>query len=780
MLLPYHIKSALRTILRFKSHTAFSLLGLVMGLACVFIISAWVMEELRYDRFHKRPDHIYMLTTDVKDNTGSIKRYPETPPPLAEALESRIPEVERGFRFLYLYGGRELERDEVVLKEAGVAASPAFLEVFNFPLISGSPADLDDPNSIYLSGKLAEKLFGDASPMGKELRYKGEKILVVKGVFRNVPRNSSLQFDFIIPYEIEYGISDEWWQLSDATFVKIARTADISRVYALMQEIWRERITDDQYGIGMIPITDLRYGADFEFFNAEHGHGNRNKLYMFFGVAVMILLLACLNYMNLVSAYAVKREYEMGIRKIHGAGSKDITNFIVLESILLSVVAWILAALLSMLGLRVFQNLLGIVISPSYFYLCIGFGFLVSILIVGLASGFYPAVKTARALVTDSPGAWNQKFSYRSNLRNALIISQFILSIALVVSSLVILRQASFMRYFETGYSKAGIVNFEMPDQELSEEVRNWLRSRPDVDGYSFAGASPVSLSVLNTTEKWRWEGLGEGEHTSFFRLFVDENYLDVFQIPLIQGRFFTASGRDRNTVVINEKLAALLGFENPVGRILWQGEEAYTITGVVRDFNFQHLKYEIRPLVFMYSGTGRHLFVKISPEAAGSPGEIEKWLSTLSGQPVNYSYVIEEHERLYRGEQQILAAVLIFSILCILLSSLGLIGLVKYETEGRTREIAIRKVVGAGIRDILISLNRTLLKMYLPGVILGCILAWFAMREWLKEFTYRRGFEWWVYLLGATIIFVAAILSVSFQTWQAARRPPATSLKSL
>jgi len=778
----YHIKSAFRTILKFKSHTAFSLIGLVIGLACVFIISAWAFQELRFDRFHHQADQIYMVTTDIMDNTGSFNRFPETPPPLADALESQIPQVENGFRFLYLYGGRTIETDETSFKEEGIAATPEFLEVLNFQLISGMAKELNEPNSIFLSQSLAGKIFPEGSPLGKELLYKDNQVLVVKGVFKNVPRNSSLQFNFLIPYQIEYGISEEWWQLSDATFIKLAPSADMEDVHLLMKKIWREKLTDDQYNIGLIPITDLRYGADFEFFNAEHGHGNRKKLYMFMGVAMLILTLACLNYLNLISAYSVNREGEVWIRKVNGASAGNIANYFIIESVLLSIFAWGFATLISMLGLRIFQNLMGIVISPAYFKLTIGFGLIISIVIVGIASGFYPAFRAGSGVLVKTRESQRPNFIFQRNLRNAFVLSQFVLSIALSISSIIIIRQADFMMEFETGFSKQDIVEFKLPnkDDRVMHELRNSLKANPNVEGYSLGGASPVSLTVLSTTDKWEWEGMEEGAHTSFYRLSVDEEYLKVFQIPLTGGRFFSSLGTDQNRIVINEKLAGLLSFENPLGHTLrWRGEE-YEIIGVVRDFNFQHLSNEIRPFLFMYSGVGRRLFVKIKSNVGGTVGQIQEQVSELSDIPANYNFVIEEHDKLYEGEQQILSAVLIFTALCILLSSLGLIGLVTYSTAAKTKEIAIRKVFGIETREVMVSLNLSIIKLFLPGLFLGGFTAWLIMREWLEDFVYRRGFEGWVFLLGAFIIFVVALLSVSIQTWKAAKQSPAIALQNL
>jgi putative ABC transport system permease protein len=751
-------------------------------LACIFVISAWTIQELRFDRFHHQSKHIYMLTTDIKDNTGNLNRFPETPAPLAQALEEQIPAIENGFHFLYLYGKRTLGTAEITFKEEGIAASPEFLEVFNFPLISGRGSELADPGSIFLSQRLADKLFPGGSPVGKELLYKDDLVLVVKGVFKNVPRNSSLQFDFLIPYEIEYGISEEWWQLSDASFIKTASSADMEKVHILMKDLWREKITDDQYNLGLIPIVDLRYGADFEFFNVEHGHGSRKKLFMFIGVAILILILACLNYVNLISAYAIKRENETWIRKVHGASAGNITNYLMIESVMLSIFAWVLASLLSWMGLHLFEKWMGVVIDPNYFFFCIAFGLILAVIIVGLASGFYPAFRAGSDALINPGEARKPDFMFQRRLRNAFVMSQFVLSIALSISNLIIVRQADFMMDFETGYAKQDIVEFSLPARgdTVIYDLDNWLNANPNVEVYSFGSSSPVSLTVLNTIEKWTWEGLQEGAHTSFYRIAVDEEYLTVFQIPLVEGIFFSSPENNQDRIVINETLAGLLGFEDPVGQIIRRGETEYEIIGVVRDFNFQHLRNEIRPLLFTYSGSARHLFVKIKSNASETLGQTQEHISDLYDKPIGYSFVIEEYNKLYLGEQQIISAILFFTILSILLSSLGLIGVVSHANEARAKEIAVRKVFGAETCEMMLELNVGILKIFLPSLFFGSLLAWLVMQQWLMDYAHRREFEGWVFLLGASIILIIALLSVSFQTWRASNRSPAAALKNL
>jgi len=780
ILIRYHIRTALKQVFQLKSHIVFSLTGLVIGLLCVFIICAWTLQELRYDRFHKRTADIYMVTTDIKDHTGNIIRYPETPPPLADELAMQVPQVEKAFHFLYLYGGRTLGRKEQSFKEAGIAVTPEFLEVLNFRLLMGRASALENPNAIFLSQDLSKKLFPVGDPINQEVLYKENQVLVVKGIFKNVPSNSSLLFDFLIPYETEYGISDEWWQLSDATFIRTLPNADMNEVHSLMRKVWRTGITDKQYDIGYISIKDLRYEADFEFFNAEHGHGDRNKLFMFMGVAALILILACLNYLNLLSAHAVQREYEAWIRKVQGASALHIGTTYIIESVIISVIAWGIASLLCMLGLPVYENLIGITLSSHYLKLCIGLGLIAAILLVGLASGYYPAVRAGSRALVKSVDTIRPGFLFRQRLLAAFMVTQFALSIGLVISSLVIFRQADFMRKFDTGYASEGIVEFTLTGSvdSLQHEIRTALMAQPEVKSFSFAYASPVNLTVLNSTEKWQWEGLEEGTYTSIYQILVDEEYLSVFQIPLIEGRNFSSSDRDHGKILINEKLAGIIGLQDPVGFRIKRGDEEYEIIGVVKDFNFQHLSSDIRPFLFMCKGSYRNLYVQLKETAKPGLNKVQSLLSTMVGHPVNYQFISEARDQLYRGEKQILTAVLFVALLCIVISSLGLLGIVSQSNAAKAKEIALRKVLGAESWDILISLNRNLLQMFMPGMFLGSFLAWLVMRKWLEFYSQRIAIEGWVFVLGPAIILMVAMLSAGSQTWQASRQSPASALK--
>ena len=772
----YNIKTAFRNVFRFKSHTIFSLLGLTISLACVFVITAWTIQELQYDRFHNQSESIYMATTEIKDNTGNFITFPETPTVLAQELKNKIPAIEKSSHFLYLYGKRILQSGNNNFEETGIAADSKMLEMLNFPLIEGDMNFLDDPDAIFITEKLAKKLFPNETPTGKVVTYRKEKALTVKGIFKDIPENSSLKFDFIVSYQIEMGNNPTWWPLSDATFIKIAINTDIAETKQIASTIWRENVTDKQSSINFIAITKLRYGANFEVFNAKHG--NYLKLFSFIGIALLILILASLNYTHLMSAYSIKRAGEVGIRKVNGASSNDILKYFLVESIINSFIASTLAIFLSILFIRLFQLILDIHVASKYLIISYISGTIGSLLIVGIISGLYPALITS-SFSPFSKTQKNNSFQHQNKLRNVFILSQFILSITLTIACLVIIRQTNYLNKFDVGYDSHNIVKMYMPPQGTKdfETIKNNLLSNSNIEQVSFADASPVNLSPFFATKNWEWEGLKEGSETPVYRLFIDNNYLDVFQMPLHKGRGFSASKTDKDKVIINEKLAALLGFNDPIGKILSQGENKFEIIGVVKNFHFQNLSNNIQPLLFMYSDTKNRMYVKINHNTEQGLNVIKKQFDQFYDQPFSYSFVDDELKELYINENKISLGIIVFTILAIILSCIGLIGLVTFNTESKTKEIGVRKVCGAKITEIVILLNKDIIKWFLAGFFVSCILSWILMTKWLENFAFRIPLNWWIFISGASIIMIIAALTVSWQTWKAAIKNPVDAL---
>lgn len=774
----YNFKTALKSIFRLRNHTIFSVLGLVLGISCASVISAWTIQELMYDKFHDEHENIYMVTTDIKGNDGDFYSYPETPPPLAEVLESSIPDVASSFHFIYLYGGRSLKRFDDSFKEVGIAADSKFLQVFNFPIIAGNAKALDDPNSIILTEKLSKKLFPNEDAIGKSLRYKNDIELVVRGIMKDVPENSSLQFNFLIPYSIESDNPTQWWQLSDATFLKTKSNAGFTTIKPLAEKIWREHLTDDQYNINFIPMKDLRYKAKFPFFNAEHG--NIQKLYTFIIVAGLIILLACLNYINLIAAYSSRRTNDVMIRKINGASTRILLGYYLSESIILSIISWILAVFMSVSMISIFQQVLDVEIEMFYLNISIMAGLFVSVLVVGVISGLYPAIISSTVMPKKIGLTSSASFKFQHKLKNTFVLAQFTLSISLTIACLVIIRQSNFLSRFDVGYNKNDIIEIMM-DRDNGKDfraVRHELISNPEIEHISFAGASPVNLPQIFTSENWKWNGMNADTHNSFYRLNVDHAYLDVFQIPLLKGRFFSELEKPDKSIVINQKLQELLGFHNPIGQVLRKGENEYEIIGVVKDFHFQHLANDIQPFLFMYHKTKSRMLIKTNGDLQGALALVKAHHELKGDFSLIPSFIADKYDELYASEHKISIAIVAFTIVSIILSCIGLIGLISFNTEIKTKEIAIRKAHGAKVSEITLLLNTSMIKWFAIAFAISCAISYSAMNKWLSNFTFRIDLPWWIFALGAMIILVTTLFTISWQTWKAAIKKPIDALK--
>jgi putative ABC transport system permease protein len=778
-MLKYNIKSAIKNLLRFRNHTVISLLGLIIGLACVFIIAAWAIQESQYDKFHKQPKSIYMVTTEVMDNNTVVSRFPETPPPLASTLSEVIPEIEKSFHFVYLYGGRDLKIDNDVFKEIGIAADSKFLEVFNFPLLKGNAHSLEEPNSILICESLAQKLFPNEEAIGKSLMYRDNEILSVQGVLKDIPENSSLQFQYILSYQIETKDPTQWWNFSGGTFIKIRKNADLQEVKKKTQMVFSGEIKNEQYGLNLVPITKLRYGAEFEFFNAEHG--SKQRLILFIGVAFLILVLACLNYINLIAAYALKLTKVISIRKVNGASRKNLMGHFLSESIFLAIIAWIFSVILSKLLIHFFQSLLDVQILNKYLNISFLLGFFVSFIVIGIISGYYPAFLSSSIVPFKTRNSKNNSSGFQGRMNNAFVLSQFILSITLTVASLVFIQQTNFLNKFDVGYNAENVVLFYLPSSETDKHqtLRNKLEAESSIERVGSGSVSPINMGPIVASEDWAWDGLEDGTPVSIYRISSDHNYLDIFDIPLLQGRNFYAAKSDSNKVVINEELATLLNFDDPVGKVMKHGEDILEIIGVVRNFHFQHLSNIIQPLYLTYSDNKNRMYVRFKQNSDENLNLVKEHFTQLYDSPFSYYHVDGSLDELYSNERKISKAILIFTIVTIILSSIGLVGLITFNTESKMKEIGVRKVLGAKISEIVLMLNKGIMKWFAIAFLLSCILSWFAMSRWLEDFAYRVSLSWWIFATAGLIIILITTLTISMQSSRAARKNPVDVLRS-
>lgn len=773
-----NIRTAFRNILRFRSHTVIGLTGLAISLACLFVITAWALQELQYDRFHKSAGSIFMVTTEMSSGNGNIVTIAETPTALAPELKKRIPSIEQSFDLIYLYGKRVLQIGEDRFEEAGIAADPVMLEVFNFPLLEGNSNLLSDPNTIFITERLGNKLFMGENPIGKVIEYSSERVLTVKGIIKNVPDNSTLKFDFIVAKQIESEANSTWWPPSTNTFIRTAPNTSKADLKELANTIWRENVEYEQLTIDLVPITKLRYGSDFEVFNAKHG--NYLKLYSFIGVAILILILASLNYVNLVSAYLFKSTGTLGIRKINGATSRNIVGYILIESVLILFIASLMAVLLSAIFIRLFQYMLDVNIVSKYLVISSLSGSIGSILIIGIISVLYPAFITSSYSPLLKKETSNL-LSHKTRLKNVFIISQFILSITLTTVSLIIIRQTNYLNKFDLGYNSENIVEIFLPTEGAGnfETINNNLLSDPSISKLSFARVSPVDVSSFFISEDWRWEGLEDESSTSVYTFSVDDSYLDIFRIPFLGGRNFLDSESDNNKVIINEQLSLMLGFGDPIGRLLYQGDRSFEIIGVVKDFHFQNLSNSIKPLLLTYSASQNRMFVELARNTEQGLNAIKNQFDRFFNVPFSYSFIDSQIKGLYANESKISLGIIVFTILTIILSCIGLIGLITFNLELKVKEIGIRKVCGSNVAGVILLLNKDIVKWFLVGAFISCWISWYAMTKWLGDFSFRISLDWWIFVAGAFIIFFVTAITSSMLTFKAARQNPVDSLNS-
>ena len=772
----YNLRIVLKDISRFRSHNVISITGLAISLACLFVMGAWAIQELQYDRFHKDSELIFMVTTQMSSENGTSVTIAETPTALASELKNRIPSVEESFNFLYLYGKRVLQVGDRFYEETGVAANPTMLDVFNFPLVNGLIDYLDDPDCIFITEKLGKKLFADESPLGKVIKYNNAQLLTVRGILKDIPENSSLKFDFIIPKQIESDNNAVWMPLSTNTIIKVAPKTNITDLKKAASAIWRENIEYEQLNIDLLPITKLRYGADFDVFNAKHG--NYLKLYSFIGIALLILILASLNYINLMSAYLIKRTDEVAIRKINGASSKNILNYFLLESVVNSLIASVLAIILSAVFIRLFQSMLDATIASKYLIISTISGSIGALIIIGIISGIYPAMITSSFSPLSKSNS-DKSLTNKAGLRTALVISQFILSITLTIVSLIIIRQTNYLNNFKLGYNSENIVDIFFPTEGANNftTIESNLLSNPNIRQVSFARNSPVDVSPFFITDNWKWEGSADETSASIYVLSVDHSYLNIFQMPLLRGRNFSASDNDKDKVIINETLSHLLGFSDPIGRVMYRGDNTFEIIGVVKDFHFQNLSNSIQPQLFRYSASQNRMFVELGQNIEQGITAIKDQFDQFYNLPFSYSFIDHQIKGLYAAESKISLGIIVFTILTIILSCIGLIGLITFNLELRVKEIGIRKICGSNISEVLLLLNRDIIKWFLVGFIISCMLSWYSMTKWLEHFSFKTSLEWWIFLSGGFIIFLVTALTTTGLTWKAARQNPVESL---
>ncbi len=785
---------AIRNLTRQKSLSFINILGLSIGLAGTILILFWVLDELNYDRFHENIDNLYRVEENQHYSSG-IYHVNVTPYPSGPVWEERIPEIKRAVRFNWV-GGLLLQTGDLHFYENNLrAVDSAFFEMFTFPLIHGdAKSALKEPYSIVLTREMAQKYFHTDNPIGQSISVNNKYQFTVKGVIEKVPKNSWIQFDALIPFDFLKEINqynDHWGSNSISTFVELNKNADLAKVDTMLTRVVREHNPESDTDFLVAPMKRLHL---YSYFGYGHSPGNIQYVYIFSILAVFVLLIACINFMNLATARSVNRANEIGVRKAVGAFRKNLIVQFFGESVLMAVLATILALFWVQLISGVFNNISGKeIVFKDYMNPQFMLALAILTLLTGLISGIYPALYLSRfkpvQVLKGNAGSGSKGSAL---FRQILVVFQFSISIFLVIGTVVIYNQLNFMRNVKVGYDREMLMYVPLrgetrPNYSL---IRDAFLRESYVESVTGTIHSPSRIGSNTGGVEWP----GKEPDLEFLASYniVDYNYAKTFGIKMKEGRDFS---RDypgdlirgmTDTIgnfLINEKLAGLIDKPDILGTELNVWNFSGRIVGIMEDFHFKSVREDVEPMFVIVTdsaGFMNNLVVRLDPKQfAVSVKKLETiWNDIMPGYPFDYKFVNDDIERMYRTEERMGSLVKYLAILAIIIASLGLFGLASYIAEQRTKEIGIRKAMGATQIQVVQLLSRRFALLVFLSAILACPLAWLAMKRFLQEYYAKTSLDWWIFAGAAVLALIIAQITISYQAIRAANANPAKSLR--
>jgi len=787
-----YLKIALRSIEKEKGYSFINIMGLAIGLTCCILILLWVQDEMSYDRFHENADNLFWIEENLY-SSGKVYHTNATPYPAAQAFQEGIPEIVNSAR--YAETGELLLRyqEKSFFENKLRAVDPSFFQIFTFPFIEGDMnTALSQPFSMVITENMAQKYFSDEEPVGKVISINNQYDFTVTGVIKNVPGNSSLQFDMIVPIEFMKKLGwdfDNWSSISIYTFVQLNENRQIEQVEKKMTDLFRLRRDENVTEIVLAPIKRVHL---YSYVGNGNSMGDIQYVYIFSVIALFVLCIACINFMNLSTARSAKRAREIGIRKVSGALRGSIIKQFFAESLFLSFLALIIAIIIVLLLIPAFNTLSGKEFSYDFLKNRIVLTGLIGItLFTGIVAGTYPAlflssfqpVKVLKGRQKSDPGSYL--------LRKILVIIQFSLSIFLIIGTTVIYNQLRHMKNIKLGYTKEHVIYIPMKGSLVKsyKAFKTQLTSYPGVTGVTAAYQLPTNNTT--TTGWYNWDGMNPDEYVEIGLNIVDFDFPETLEIEVKEGRSFSQEfpSDTSGAFIVNEEMAKLIAAEPIVGMNLSFSGIDGRIIGVTKNFHYKSLRNKIGPLVFFLS-SGSNLetipinlkYVLLRIQQTNIRSSIEFIESTLRrvvpDYPFEYSFLDENFDALYRAEERMSGLFKYFTILAIFIASLGLFGLASYTAERRTREIGIRKVLGASESSVMLLVSKEFIKWVTLANILAWPAAYFAMNKWLDGFAYRINMGIFTFLLSAVLAFVVAIITVSSQSYKAARIDPVTAIK--
>jgi putative ABC transport system permease protein len=789
-----YLKIALRSLWHHKAFSIINILGLAIGMTAFFLILLYVRFETSYDNFHSKANRIYRVVCDVKTPSETLQNGATTTP-VAIYMKKDFPEVEEAVRvtwdnILVRNGNIKFDEKNCVLADSG------FFKIFDFPLVAGDGnTALKEPMHIILSQSYAKKYFGSANPMGQHLLIGGDAAIgTVVAIMKDFPENSQIKADMLISissFKQLYGsptTDDEWTNHNFYTYILLKPLADAKALEAKLpafQELHHgveaKKLQMQDY-LFLEPLRDVYLKSKRDGFVV----GSINNVYIFSVIAIFILLIACINFVNLTTARSAERAKEVGIRKVVGALRFQLARQFIGESLIISAMALLISVMMCYALLPLFNQLAGKVISENIFshpvnlliLICLSLG-------IGLLAGFYPALVLSSfkpVLVLKGRFSTGTKGLF---LRKGLVIFQFAISITLIVGTLVVYAQLNYMRNQNLGFSKDQMMVINTSWDNNRVAFKESLTGIPGVLSTSFSNGVPggdhnsAYSQVQNKT--------GEMQKTNLDGYFVDFDFIPQYELKLVAGRNFSKQfGTDTTqAMILNEAATRLLGYSSPqeaIGRKFDQWGRQGQIIGVLKDFHYQSLQQNIKPLTMRMEPWGNgYISVKLSgldlQEGVKAIGK--KWAQLIPNRPFEYSFMDDIFDKHYRAENKFGNLFFNFAVLAIFISCLGLLGLASYSTIQRTREIGVRKVLGASVSNIVILLSIDFIKLVLIAFVIATPIGLLGMNKWLQDFAYHIHIGWWIFAMAGLAALLIAFFTISFQAVRASLTNPVKSLRT-
>ena len=802
-----YFKTAWRSLSKNKGFTAINVLGLALGLATCMLIIFYVSDEWGYDRFNQNFDRIYRVDEEVKYN-GDLAQDAVCPAPLATTLAAQFPEIDNTVRFRQAgvfqvrKGNQNLHEDDVTY------CDNSLFKVFTLPVIAGNINNaLSSPNCVVITESMAKKYFNRTDVVGETLVFNNTHPYKVTGVIKDLPRQSHFRFNFFISMPtLDESKENSWLSSNFQTYLLLKPGATPAKISAALPKVVKDNVgaqlqaalhtsfadfekNGNRFKMLLMPLKDIHLHSSKI---SEMGqNGNIQYVYIFSAIALFILLIACVNFMNLSTARSAGRAREVGVRKVLGSPRKYLVYQFLTESVLVTFAAALIAVFAAYALLPLFNDLSGkeLVVTPQLLSIFVPV-LLIAILGIGCLAGAYPALflsafQPIQVLKGKISGGFKGGF-----LRSFLVVFQFSISIFLIIGTLVIYNQLNYIQHKDLGYNRDRVlVIFNVSSLgQRADILKQQVKQLPGVSNATLTGYTPVN-GWRNNGSVFKDRGMNAQQGTLTQLWSVDNDYISTLGMKLTSGRNFSDKmATDSSAMILNESAARLLGLTDPLNKNLYRPMDDYGkqikefhVIGVVKDFNFSSLRDNIGPVILKYEANNADLSVRINSD--NIPHVIAQLKSTWNKlsptQQFSYTFMDDDFNFLYNTEQRMGKLSVIFTSLAIIIACLGLFGLAAYAAEQRTKEIGIRKVLGAGVSTIVRMLSLDFIKLVVISIILATPLAWWAMQQWLHGFAYRQGVPWWSIALAAFLAIFIAFATISFQSIKAALTNPVKSLKT-